>query len=42
VEQLGRAFQQRGELTLMGTTLRYDSRFVPLRNHPRFQQLLGS
>jgi TolB-like protein/Flp pilus assembly protein TadD len=43
VEQLGRAFQQGwGELTLTGNTLRYDSRFAPLRSHPRFQRLLGS
>jgi TolB-like protein/Flp pilus assembly protein TadD len=41
VEQLRRVFQQRGEVNLTGTTLRYDSRFAPLRNHPRFRQLVG-
>ena len=42
VEQLRQVLQQPGELSIRGSILRYDSRFVPLRNHPRFQQLLGS
>jgi serine/threonine-protein kinase len=42
VEQLQLVFQQPGEVDIRGTSLRYDSRFVPLHNHPRFQQLLGS
>jgi serine/threonine-protein kinase len=41
VEQLQRVVNQRGELVLSPVSLRYDSRFAPLRDHPRFRQLVG-